>query len=99
MLSVKCKTPVNFEFSDGIQVTTITIAQDEESESLRAKLQRVLELEAGQGLPVRAPGAALAAAQTEFPPLFDAEGAEAKAAKVGWEALAEGDGAETLPEY
>lgn len=107
MLSVKCKTPVSFEFSDGVQVTTVTIAQDEESESLRAKLQRVLELEsqsvvehgrliaASMGLPVRQPGAALQAAEE----LFDAEGAEKRAlaqSAMGWGE--DGPDIEDLPE-
>lgn len=39
------KAPVRFTFSDDVSETTITIAPDEESGSIAAKLQRVLELE------------------------------------------------------
>ena len=100
MLTLISKTPVKFEFSDGVQVTTVTVAADEESEVIAAKLQRVLDLEAGQGLPVRQPGAARAAIETEFPELFDSAAAEAEALKrqkIGWEALSS-DSVEDLPE-
>ncbi len=103
MLSLISKTPVKFEFSDGVQVTTVTIAQDEDTESITAKLQRVLELEQSQGLPVRQPGAALAAAVAlpQFTPADRAaEDARLAGVKVnGWseDAAAEG-GLESLPE-
>lgn len=99
MLTLRSKTPIKFEFSDGVQETTVTIAPDEDSEALRAKLERVLELEAGQALPARRPGAALAAAVAEFEPLLDIASMETQATKVGWEALADDTDIENLPEY
>lgn len=66
----------------------MTIQPDEESESLRVKLQRVLDLEQGQGLPIRQPGAALAAAmaQPQFTPADRAaeEARLAGATAMGW---------------
>lgn len=97
MLTLKNKTPVRFEWTDALSETAVILSPDDDSDTIRAKLERIIQLEAGQGLPVRRPGAALAAAQAEFPELFDAEGAEAQAAKVGWSALA--DDATDLPEY
>lgn len=99
MLTLKNKTPVRFEWTDDLSETAVILSPDDDSETLRNKLQRVLELETGQPLPMRVPGAALKAVETDFPELFDAAGAEAQAAKVGWEGLAEGDEAENLPEY
>lgn len=95
MLTLKNKTPVRFEWTDALSETAVILSPDDDSDTIRAKLERIIQLEAG--LPVRRPGAALAAAQAEFPELFDAEGAEAQAAKVGWSALA--DDPESLPEY
>lgn len=88
MLILRSKTPVKFEFTDGLSETTVSLQPDDDTETVRAKLQRVLDLEAGQGLPTRQPGAALQAAQAEFPPLYDAQAAEAAlAAKgaMGWD--------------
>jgi hypothetical protein len=39
------KSPVRFVFSDDVSETTITIQADDASDAIRAKLQRVLELE------------------------------------------------------
>lgn len=97
MLTLKNKTPVRFEWADALSETAVILSPDDDSDTIRAKLERIIELEAGQGLPVRRPGAALAAAKAEFPELFDAEGAEDRAAKVGWPALA--DDADDLPEH
>lgn len=98
MLTLRSKTPVKFEFDDGVSQTTVILQPDDESDAIRAKLQRVLDLEDSQGLPVRQPGAALAAAREDFGPLFDAAGAEeaVKAQPVGWAALA-ADGSDDLP--
>lgn len=99
MLSLKNKTPVRFEWTDALSETAVVLSPDDDSDTIRAKLERIIELEAGQALPVRVPGAALRAAKEDFEPLFDAEGAEALAAKVGWEALADDTDVENLPEY
>lgn len=48
------KTPVRFIFSDDVSETTITIAPDDDSGAIAAKLQRVLELE-GVALPTAPP--------------------------------------------
>jgi hypothetical protein len=98
MITLRSKTPVKFEFADGVSETVVTIASDEDSDTIKAKLQRVLDLEAGGGLPLRQPGAALAAAKEDFGPLFDAAAAEQQLMarqKTGWEALA----VEDLPEH
>ena len=82
------KTPVRFVFSDDVSETTINIQPDDPSDTIRAKLQRVLDMEAGGGLPVRQPGAALSAAKETFEPLWDAAEAEKRLAAqqtVGWE--------------
>jgi hypothetical protein len=75
-LELAGKNPAKFIFDDGVSTTTVTVQPDDGPDAVRAKLQRVLELEAGQGLPVRQPGAALTAAQ--LPELFDAAGAETR---------------------
>lgn len=97
MLTLTSKTPVKFLWSDALSETAVVLSPDDDDMTLRDKLQRVLEL-SGDRLPVRQPGAALAAAQVEFPPLWDAEAAEAALAKkTGWEGLADID-IEDLPE-
>lgn len=47
------KTPVKFVFSDDVSETTINIQPDDPSDTIRAKLQRVLELE-GEAAGLRA---------------------------------------------
>jgi hypothetical protein len=90
------KAPVRFVFSDDVSETTVTLQGDDNSATIVAKLQRVLELEGGQ-VTARAV-AAFAAQPPEFGPLFDAAGAEKEvtAQPVGWERLA-ADGGEDLP--
>lgn len=85
-LKLTGRNPAKFEFDDGVSQTLVVLQPDDDSETLAAKLQRVLDLEDAQGLPVRRPGAALAAAKEEFDrqPLFDAAGAEAALAANGW---------------
>lgn len=84
MLQLTSKTPVKFLWSDSLSETAVILSPDDDSETLRDKLQRVLEL-TGEVLPTRQPGAALTAAQAEFPPLFPA--AEAEAAVLAQQAL------------
>jgi hypothetical protein len=43
-LSMKSKTPVKFEFSDGVATTEVVLAPDDDQETLIAKLERVLSL-------------------------------------------------------
>lgn len=100
MLTLRSKTPVRFEWSDKLSETTVTLSPDDDSETIQAKLQRILSLEDSQGLPVRQPGAALAAAVlADFPPLFDASALEAELASqggaLGWSTPVDID---TLPE-
>jgi hypothetical protein len=97
MLTLKNKTPVRFEWTDALSETAVILSPDDDSDTIRAKLERIIQLEAGQTLPVRVPGAALAAAQAKFEPLLDIASMEEQAAKVGWPALA--DDAIDLPEY
>lgn len=49
------KTPVRFVFSDSVSETTINIQPDDPSDTIKAKLQRVLELEGYAAAPQRAP--------------------------------------------
>lgn len=86
MLHLEGRNPAKFRFSDGLSETIVVLSPDDDSETLSAKLQRVLELEASQGLPIRQPGAALTAAKDEFDPLIDIAAAEAamQAQPVGW---------------
>ncbi len=101
-LELAGKNPAKFIFNDGVSETTVTIQPDDPPDTVRAKLQRVLELEQGPGLPARQPGAALAAAmaQPQFTPA-DRAAEEARLAAVqtsGWNEGLE-DGIENLPEY
>jgi hypothetical protein len=86
MLHLEGRNPAKFRFSDGLSETVVVLQPDDDSETLAAKLQRVLELEASQGLPIRQPGAAPSAAKAEFDPLIDVAAAEAamQAQPVGW---------------
>lgn len=88
-LKLAGRNPAKFEFDDGVSQTVVTIQPDDEPDAVRAKLQRVLELEGATiwTLPVRQPGAALMAAKEEFGPLIDTAAAEAAvmAQPVGWE--------------
>jgi hypothetical protein len=92
------RNPARFEFDDGISQTIVVIQPSDKPDAVRAKLERVLELENATiwTLPVRQPGAALAAAKEEFEPLLDVAAAEAavKAQPVGWESF----DVEELPE-
>lgn len=44
-LKLTGRNPARFEFDDGVSQTTVTIQPDDDADSVRAKLQRVLELE------------------------------------------------------
>lgn len=87
MLHLEGRNPAKFRFSDGLSETVVVLQPDDDSETLAAKLQRVLDLEASQGLPVRQPGAALTGVKDEFDPLIDVAAAEAAVMTrpVGWE--------------
>jgi hypothetical protein len=87
------RNPARFEFNDGVSQTTVIIQPDDPPDIVRAKLQRVLELEDAQGLPVRQSVAAPAAPYVREE-LFDAAGAEAAVQRNGWEAA----DIESLPE-
>jgi len=95
-LKLTGRNPARFEFDDGVSQTVVIIQPSDKPDAVRAKLQRVLELENAQGLPYRQPGAALSAAKEEFEPLLDVAAAEAavKAQPVGWESF----DVEELPE-
>jgi hypothetical protein len=99
-LKLTGRNPARFEFDDGVSQTIVVIQPDDQPDAVRAKLQRVLDLEDAQELParlpVRQPGAVLAAAKEEFEPLLDVAAAEAavKAQPVGWESF----DVEELPE-
>lgn len=98
MLHILTKNPVKFQWTDALSETAVVLSPDDDSDTIAAKLRRILDLEAGGGLPVRQPGAALAAAKEDFGPLFDAAAAEQQLMarqKTGWEALA----VEDLPEH
>lgn len=97
-LKLTGRNPARFEFDDGVSQTIVVIQPDDSPDVVRAKLQRVLELENATiwTLPYRQPGAALSAAKEEFEPLLDVAAAEAavKAQPVGWESF----DVEELPE-
>lgn len=84
MLTLAGKTPAKFTWSDSLSETAVTLSPEDDSETLRDKLQRILDLEEGQGLPRRQAGAAFRAVQAEFPPLIDAQAAEAAVRSMGW---------------
>jgi hypothetical protein len=44
-LKLAGRNPAKFEFTDGVSETTVTVQPDDPPEAVRAKLQRVLELE------------------------------------------------------
>jgi hypothetical protein len=81
------KAPVRFIFSDQVSETTVTVYGDDEPDTLRAKLQRVLDLEDSQGLPVRQPGAALSAAMAAEPQFTAADRAAEEARLAGVQAM------------
>lgn len=91
------KTPVRFTFSDDVSETTITIAPDDESGVIAAKLQRVLELE-GVALP-SAPQARMVSvpAQPEFT-AADRAATEARLKAANPQGWGEGVDIENLPE-
>lgn len=83
------KAPVRFVFSDEVSETTVTLYQDDPPEVIRAKLQRVLELEGYAATPQRLP-APISAAQPPVEPTFtpaDRAATEARlqdAQAMGW---------------
>jgi hypothetical protein len=102
MISLVSKTPVKFRWEDDLSETVVVIQPDDSSETVQAKLQRVLELETGRSLPVRPLGAAPGPPQRpQFTPA-DRAAEEARLAGVqamGWnEDLSESD-IENLPEW
>lgn len=103
MLAMISKTPVKFRWEDDLSETAVVLSPDDDSDTIRAKLQRVLDLEQGQGLPIRQPGAALAAFRAPAEPQFtpaDRAAEDARLAGVsvnGWNEDAV-DGVDQLPE-
>jgi hypothetical protein len=47
VLRLAGRNPARFEFDDGVSQTTVTVQPDDDADTVRAKLQRVLELEGG----------------------------------------------------
>lgn len=104
-LKLAGRNPAKFIFDDGVSETTVTITPDDEPGAVRAKLQRVLELENGPAAPkalvfppgVRAP---LPADPAFTPTDREAMDARLEGVKVmGWnEDAAAGGGLEELPE-
>jgi hypothetical protein len=102
VITLISKTPVKFRWEDDLAETVVVLQPDDAPEVIVAKLQRVLELEGVQGLPIRQPGAALQAAmaQPQFTPA-DRAAEEARMAAVqinGWNEDAV-EGADELPEF
>lgn len=96
MLTLTGKTPVKFLHDDGTAETAVVLQPDDDEATLVRKLQRVVEM--STGLPARLTVADLAAAKADFPPLFDAQAAEAAVAAqsaMGW---GEGADLDSLPE-
>lgn len=82
------KAPVRFVFSDDVSETTVTLYQDDPPDVVRAKLQRVLELEGG--MPSPAPQAPVTPPAAPQEPTFtpaDRAATEARlqdAQAMGW---------------
>jgi len=104
-LELAGRNPAKFTYKDGVSETTVTIQPDDDPDTVRAKLQRVLELEGTPaGLTVQQ---ALEVRQqllrAEVPPTFtpaDRAAEDARMAGVqtmGWNDDA-GDGMADLPE-
>lgn len=91
------KTPVRFVFSDDVSETTITIQPDDDSRTVAAKLQRVLDMEHGTGGYVSPPHLIPTALQTDFTPADRAEYEQRllEARPMGW---GEGVDIDSLPE-
>lgn len=96
-LKLAGKNPAKFEFGDEVSQTVVTIQPDDEPDVVRAKLQRVLELEGGMQVPFVPLAAPLAPGAPVFTPADRAalEADLAKAQPMGWETT----DTETLPEY
>lgn len=67
MLSMKGKSPVKFEFSDGVATTEVVVAPDDDQATLVAKLKRILEL-AKEEVEVRNFTAAVTSAAQDLQP-------------------------------
>jgi hypothetical protein len=66
MLKLATKGAVRFEWSDGIEETTVTLNPGDDEATLKRKLERILSL-SRPDLPERLPGFALGMAQTAHP--------------------------------
>lgn len=105
MIQLTNKTPVKFTWSDALSESNVVVSPDDDSDTIVAKLQRVLELENGPTAPktlvfppgVRAP---LPADPVFTPTDREAMDARLEGVKVmGWnEDAAAGGGLEDLPE-
>lgn len=84
-LKLAGRNPAKFLFTDGVSETTVTITPDDEPDTVRAKLQRVLELEGYADTPQRAP--LPISMEPAFTPADRAAYEErlAKAESMGWE--------------
>lgn len=91
MITLRSKNPVRFEFADGIQETYVVLQPDDESETICAKLQRVLELEGYASTPQRAPLPIFTAADRAA-----TDERLAQAQPMGW---SEDTDIENLPEF
>jgi hypothetical protein len=74
MLKLATKGAVRFEWSDGIEETTVTLNPGDDEETLKRKLERILSLShPNPNLPKRLPGFALGMAQEQHPPMVVTE--------------------------
>jgi hypothetical protein len=71
MLKLATKGAVRFEWSDGIEETTVTLNPGDDEETLKRKLERILSL-SRPDLPGRLPGFALGMAQEAHPAMTEA---------------------------
>jgi hypothetical protein len=97
-LKLAGRNPARFEFDDGVSQTTVTVQPDDPPEAVRAKLQRVLELEGYAATPQRVPLPIAPQAPTFTPADRAAEEARLRAVQThGWTEDA-GDDLAELPE-
>lgn len=98
MITMKAgKAPVKFVFSDDVSETNIIIQPDDPSDIIKAKLQRVLELEDAKSVPdfVKTAGAVLATGHFTPADRAATEQRLKAASPMGW---GEGVDIEDLPE-
>lgn len=103
MIQLTNKTPVKFTWSDALSESNVVVSPDDDSDTIAAKLQRVLELEGGR--PAGAGVVDALVAMRQQAPVFTPTDREAMDARLegvkvmGWnEDAAAGGGLEELPE-